>query len=125
MKNLFAFFVLALFLTACGGEQNKSKADESAAQVNMADMVEVTFNVEGMTCEGCENAISKGVSALDGIGEVVSSHTEGWTTVKYDPSKTSEDAIVTKIIETGYVVAGKKQAGLSSEKDSQETESKE
>ena len=68
--------------------------------------MEVTLNVEGMTCGGCENAIKAGVESLDGIAEVESSFEEGWTKVKYDKTLTSAEDIEGKITDTGYTVKG-------------------
>jgi len=109
MKKLLAYLSVILLLAACNSEQKKSSSEEAAAAPDMSQMITVTFAVEGMTCEGCENAIAKGVSSLQGIGEVVSSHSEGWTKVVYDPATTNEDAIKEKITEVGYVVLGVKE----------------
>ncbi len=56
-------------------------------------MKEITINVKGMMCEGCENRIKNAVSALNGVEEVVANHNNG--TVKV---KTNEDIDV-KVIE--------------------------
>ena len=69
--------------------------------------------MDGMTCDGCENAIKAGVESLEGISSVESSFEEGWTKVKYDKSLTSVENIEGKITDTGYVVEGeKKQVSL-------------
>ncbi|MFZ5939348.1 MAG: heavy-metal-associated domain-containing protein [Bacteroidota bacterium] len=108
MKKFFAFLAIVLLVSACGGEQKKNNAEDNSANVNMAAMTNVTFQVEGMTCEGCQNAIGKSVSSLNGIGEVVSSYQEGWTRVTFDSTTTTEDAIIEKIAAAGYTVLGKK-----------------
>jgi len=64
--------------------------------------------VEGMTCNGCENAIKGGIESLSGIETVESSIEEGWTKVKYDKNLTSVEDIEGKITTTGYVVEGEK-----------------
>ncbi len=64
--------------------------------------------MEGMTCDGCENAIKAGVESMDGIDVVESSYEEGWTKVKFDQSLTSVEDIEAKITDTGYVVEGEK-----------------
>ncbi len=66
----------------------------------------MTLNVDGMTCDGCENAIKAGVESLDGIAAVESSHEEGWTRVKFDKALTSVEDIEAKITDTGYEVKG-------------------
>ena len=108
MKKLIIILAAAAFLFACNS-QTKS-TDETADKVQSAnpEWVEVVLNVDGMTCDGCENAIKAGVENLDGIDLVESSWEEGWTKVKYDQSLTSVEDIQGKITETGYVVEGEK-----------------
>ena len=93
-------------LLMIGCNSTNKKTDESAAENLSAEWVEVTLNVEGMTCEGCENAIKAGVESLEGIATVESSFEEGWTKVKYDKSTTSMADIEGKITDTGYEVKG-------------------
>ena len=112
MKNLL-IFVMALGLMACGGQEAKKEAVTDEAASHAAEWVEVTLHVEGMTCEGCENAIKAGVESLEGIQEVESSHQEAFTRVKFDKSVTSLEEITGKITETGYEVVGEKTDGAS------------
>ena len=106
MKKLMMLLMAAALLTACN--TGNKKTDEAAAEVeaSAAEWVEVTLNVEGMTCDGCENAIKAGVESLEGIAAVESSHEEGWTKVKYDKGATSVQEIEGKITDTGYAVKG-------------------
>lgn len=92
-----------LLLAGCNTAQ---KTEESAEENLSAEWVEVSLHVEGMTCEGCENAIKAGVESLDGIATVESSFEEAWTKVKYDKSTTSLADIKGKITDTGYEVKG-------------------
>jgi len=93
-------------IAACSSKTEKKDNSESEQEAIAAQWVEVTLNVEGMTCDGCENAIKAGVETLEGIATVESSHEEGWTRVKYDQNQTSVDDIQAKITETGYEVKG-------------------
>jgi copper chaperone len=104
MKNLMILLMASLLLTGCNS--TSKKADEASADNPSAEWVEVTLNVEGMTCDGCENAIKAGVESLDGIASVESSFEEGWTKVKYDKSATTVKEIEGKITDTGYTVKG-------------------
>ena len=79
------------------------QTEETAISAD-AQWVEVTINVNGMTCEGCENAVNAGINDLDGIATVESSHKEKWTKVKYDENLTSVEEITASITETGYEV---------------------
>jgi len=107
LNKLFIVLTASALLLACN--QNKaakeSKADTTAVEGNW---IEVVLDVDGMTCDGCENAIKAGVENLDGIASVESSHEEGWTKVKFDANQTSLEEIEGKITETGYTVVGEK-----------------
>jgi copper chaperone len=104
MKHLMIALLAGIFLVACNTTP-KSEAEGSAdTQAVAAEWVEVVLNVDGMTCDGCENAINAGVESLEGIAAVESSHEEGWTKVKYDKSQISAEDIEGKITETGYVI---------------------
>jgi copper chaperone len=69
----------------------------------MAD--ELTLDVRGMTCGGCENAVKHVVSMLAGVSNVTASHAQNKVTVTFDPSKTDRQAIARAIETAGYKVA--------------------
>jgi len=106
MKKILMLLLAALLLAACNSNTEKKDAPATDQEAIAAEWMEVTLNVEGMTCDGCENAIKAGVENLDGIAEVESSWEEGWTRVRYDRNQTSQEDIETKITETGYEVKG-------------------
>ena len=62
------------------------------------------FNVEGMSCSHCENAIKQSVGALNGVHSVDVSLNDKTVSVEYDTSKVSADAIKQEIEEQGYEV---------------------
>ena len=104
MKKLW-IILAALILAACSGQPKTDATEPQDAEAAIgAELVEVVLNVEGMTCDGCENAINAGVESLEGIAEVESSHEEAWTKVKFDKSVTSLEEVSEKISETGYNV---------------------
>jgi copper chaperone CopZ len=106
MKKILMLLLAALLLAACSSKTEKNDSTTSDQEAMAAEWVEVTLNVEGMTCDGCENAIKAGVETLEGIAAVESSHEESWTKVKYDKNATSLEEIQAKITETGYEVKG-------------------
>lgn len=65
-------------------------------------MIDVTLNVNGMSCEHCVNAITKSLLSLDGIKDVKVNLKDKTVFVKYDNSKISLDAIKSDIEEQGY-----------------------
>ena len=106
MKKLMMLLMASLLLIGCNTSTQKTDKQAGEAESPAAEWVEVTLNVEGMTCDGCENAIKSGVESLEGIAAVESSHEEGWTKVKYDKNATSVKDIEGKIVDTGYEVKG-------------------
>lgn len=88
-------------------------ASSSSNAVLMADVadeniVSVEFEVEGMTCGGCEKHISDAVYKQEGIIEVTASYENGNTIVKFDDSKTTIKDIEKAIASTSYKVLGHK-----------------
>ena len=102
MMVLFA----AALLSSCNSTGKKTDEADANTEAATTEWVEVVINVDGMTCEGCENAIKAGVESLEGIASVESSFEEGWTKVKYDKAMTSAEDIEGKITDTGYMVKG-------------------
>ncbi len=72
--------------------------------VDRSDLQEANFVIEGMTCSSCESHINHAIRELDGIVNIQTSFESGNTTVEYDRSKVSKDAIKTAINSTGYAV---------------------
>ena len=100
MMVLFA----AALLSSCNSTSKKTDEADANTEAATTEWVEVVINVDGMTCDGCENAIKAGVESLEGIASVESSFEEGWTKVKYDKAVTSAEDIEGKITDTGYTV---------------------
>jgi copper chaperone CopZ len=61
-----------------------------------------TFEVEGMTCGGCEVAVRRVVNNLEGIEGVEASHKEGTAVVTYQPETVTTEQIAEAIKSLGY-----------------------
>jgi copper chaperone len=109
MKKIGVLLIAALFTFACNSgnktEQDAANQETTSQEISMENLMEVTIPVHGMTCEGCENAVKKSISSLEGIGEVTASHTDSIATVKYDKTAVTQEDIELKIAEAGYTVA--------------------
>jgi len=68
-------------------------------------METLTLRVTGMTCGGCENAVKRALSRLEGVAEVTASHIEEKVGVTFDPAVVMPDQIRMKIAAIGYTVA--------------------
>ncbi len=108
MKYSALILTLLILVIGCNSESKNKNANSGNAkiEINSKKVKEVNFIVEGMTCEGCENAIQKCVNELPGILEVSASHEEKNTIVSYDTGQTSADDIHKAIEGKGYDVLG-------------------
>ena len=68
-------------------------------------MEQLILNVTGMTCGGCENAVKRAVSRLDGVSDVTASHADNQVVVHYDATKVDRARIADAITKAGYTPA--------------------
>ena len=64
--------------------------------------VTTTFEVQGMTCGGCEAGVKAKVKKLAGVESVEASYEQGTARVVYDPAKVTPEKIIAAIEELGY-----------------------
>lgn len=100
MKRIFLIAALTLSIAACTPKQAPK---EKAAPV----MVEANLKVKGMSCDGCELTIAKGVNLLAGIDSISANHEDSTAFVRFDSNKTNLAEISKAIEGRGYVVASK------------------
>lgn len=72
--------------------------------VSESDIQTINFNVQGMTCAGCEESIKHAVNELDGIVNVTPSYEKENAEIKFDKTKTSKEDIEKTINSIGYKV---------------------
>lgn len=80
------------------------KTETKVIVVDPNNIVQAKFDIEGMTCKGCEEHIDHAVSKLPGFIEATENHTTGKTIVKFDKSKSTLEQVIEAINETGYKV---------------------
>ncbi len=66
----------------------------------------VTLQVEGMTCTGCEQRLNKALRRVDGVREATADHRSGQVLVRFDPAVANRAALVAQIDTAGYSVTG-------------------
>ena len=64
----------------------------------------VQLAVTGMTCGGCENAVTRAVRQINGVEDVTASHAAGQVGVTFDESKVNAGMIRERIEALGYNV---------------------
>ncbi|GAB4380194.1 MAG: hypothetical protein Kow0075_11340 [Salibacteraceae bacterium] len=84
-----------------------SQNTREVMMVSATDLQTVTFEVEGMTCNGCATHVENDVNKLPGIVKVEASYEDGIARVEYDRSKVSLEQIEQAINGTGYKVIGR------------------
>jgi copper chaperone len=67
-------------------------------------MAKTVFNVNGMSCMHCVNAITNAVNALPGVSETTVVLDNKTVTVEHDPGQVSADNIKYEIEEQGYEI---------------------
>lgn len=104
------FAVVMMAFPYYSGNLLANNSSNTVLEADVADenIVSVEFEVEGMTCGGCEKHVSDAVYKLDGIIELTASYENENTIVKFDDSKTSIDNIEKAIASTGYKVLSHK-----------------
>jgi copper chaperone CopZ len=65
----------------------------------------IRLTVTGMTCGGCEQAVTRALHTLPGVERVAASHRDNEVTVTFDPARVAVPAIRDKVGLLGYTVA--------------------
>ena len=68
-------------------------------------METVRISVEGMTCAGCVNSVTRVLAALPGVAQADVSLTKARAKVTFDPAKTGVEAMKQAIERAGYKAA--------------------
>jgi copper chaperone CopZ len=76
--------------------------------IDKSSIQQVKLNIKGMTCEACTETINLALSKIPGVLEYKTEFKTGSSTVKFDNSKTVEQAIIDALNETGYKITGTK-----------------
>jgi mercuric ion transport protein len=106
MIKLFYSLAIILLLASCSSGTKKTEATGEVQEISTEHLTQVKFDIKGMTCEGCENAIMASIKKLEGIQEVTASHTAGESVVRFDSTLVSPLLISEAIAAAGYEVIG-------------------
>jgi copper ion binding protein len=106
MRKLFYLLAIILLGASCSTGTKKTETSSEAHTISAEHLIQVKFDVKGMTCEGCEKAIMTSIEKLEGIQEVSASHTDGKSVVKFDSTLVNSRLISEAISGAGYQVTG-------------------
>jgi mercuric ion transport protein len=101
--TVFALIMMAMpwFL---GSFEKRDKQIQTDLIMDPENRMEITLEVEGMTCTGCEGLIQRRVAEIPGVESVKADHLSHETVIVYDKSVTDVQALAKTIEEAGYKV---------------------
>jgi len=108
-KFLAIVTILAFLLMAFPSYSNLFFPKTPATQVVVVDkntVQQVKLNITGMDCQACSKTINLALSRVPGVLKYNTDYQQASSTVMFDQSKTSQQAIVKAVNETGYTVGG-------------------
>jgi|TARA_A200000113_G_scaffold156394_1_gene141054 mercuric ion binding protein len=100
------FYILILLVVSCTSKNPEKKtvshSDEAAVTMSDKNLSNISFQVEGMTCEvGCAARIEKKVAAMEGVAMSKVDFEAKTAFVSFDPTTTSFDKVKTTIESLG------------------------
>lgn len=109
-------FAGLLWMTGCQkgsspGHESQSAGHAGSGGTEMAESGKTavaTFEVRGMHCSGCVNAIQEALAEKDGVVEKTVSLEDSVAVVTYDPAKLAPADLVALIEELGYTAVEKR-----------------
>ncbi|MFP4025983.1 MAG: cation transporter [Thiohalospira sp.] len=110
MKIKVIFISILLLAFACQNAQKEGKDIKTpkTEDVKKNNVQKVQFDIVGMTCTGCENAIQKTINEFDGVYSSKADHQEGIALIEVDSVKVDLKKIEQAINELGYEAKGYK-----------------
>lgn len=108
-KFLAIVTILAILLMAFPSYSNMFFPKTPATQIVVVDknnIQQVKLNITGMDCQACSKTINLALSRVPGVLKYKTDYQQASSTVMFDQSKTTQQAIVKAVNKTGYTVAG-------------------
>ena len=98
---LFAALSFAPAALACPMADAAAFAEAQAA-VQSAAGTKVALTVEGLHCGDCSTKVSAALKGIEGVVAVAVDHQSGRAEIAYDAKKTTVDALLKAVTDTGY-----------------------
>jgi copper chaperone CopZ len=109
MKASILFcIVVALAITSCAQEKNKTAQTTTKAQTKTVVMQKVQMPVDGMVCNACQSNVKKTIKSIDGVSDVEVNLEKKFALFTYDPQKVKVEQVQKAVNEKSYT-AGKPQ----------------
>lgn len=98
MRKLLILFALGMLIVSC---LMKAKKGNSAIPTDFT-RVQLELTVDGMTCDGCEMTIEKGLIKEEGIVDVKADHERSSAIITLDTTIIDRNKVIASIEELGY-----------------------
>ena len=69
------------------------------------NVMKAEFNVQGMTCGGCERSVQNALTSHKGVVAAKADRTSGTVAVEFDPAQIEQAALAKAITAAGFQVA--------------------
>jgi len=102
--TIFAAIMLA-FPYYSGVFYPDTQKDEIILNTSLIQTVQ--FDIEGMTCESCDNHVAHAAQEVEGVVEAVADYKTGLADIRFNGSETTSEKIIESINATGYKVVGR------------------
>ena len=67
-------------------------------------MTEITFGIEGMSCNGCVKTVTQALQSVAGVQAAEVSLADARATVRFDETRTRPEAVRQAVIDAGFDV---------------------
>jgi len=102
--GLVTGFAILMLAFPYYGSMFYPKTEKEIIVVSKENIQKVNIDINGMTCNSCEEHVNHTVNKLDGILNVESSYENGSSRIEFDKSKINIEEIEKAINSTGYTV---------------------
>ncbi len=106
--GLVTGFAILMLAFPYYGSMFYPKTEKEIIVVSKENIQKVNIDINGMTCNSCEEHVNHSVNGLNGILNVNSSYKNGSSKIEFDKSKTNLEEIKKAINSTGYTVTNVK-----------------
>ena len=65
-------------------------------------LIEITLQIEGITCSGCAMDMENVLLDTEGIHEASVNYAKGTITIKYDPDEIGEEQLIKRVGRLGF-----------------------
>jgi len=100
--------VVALAITSCAQEKNKTAQTTPKAQAKTVVMQKVQMPIDGMVCNACQSKVKKTIKSIDGVSDVEVNLEKKFALFTYDPQKINVEQVQKAVNDKGFT-AGKPQ----------------